>query len=628
MEKDETLNGTELKENQTNDFAAQESETILINNLNDSTTEIEEVENTASKESEDEIEKQYAHLSLQEIVETLEEIVKEKNITKIKLKVSILKAHFLEKLKVEKQAILDQFISEGGNKEDFVPEEHPLETRYRNAFVVYKENKQKLLEEYEEIKQKNLQLKQHILNELKELIETETNLKKLYDHFKELQDKWNEIGNVPQNEISNLWQIHHFYVEKFFDKVRINKELKDLDMKKNLEQKIELCEKAENLILETSINTSFKELQKLHELWHEIGPVPEEQKDEIWNRFKNATDQINQRRREFYDNLIIQQQTNYEAKIVLCDKMEHLYQQEFNSLKELHELTKKVEEILNTWKTIGPASQKVNDEIWNRFKEYLNVFYTRKKEYLSKIKEQQTENYNAKINLCIQAEAIAKRQDWKKATEALLNLQSEWKKTGSAPRKFSDAVWNRFRTACDTFFDAKKDFFEHINEHETENLTKKETLIEKVKNFQLVEDKKENMDMIKMFQREWSEIGHVPVKDKNRLYDEFITAINALFETLKISSAEIKRANYNNHLDEIMSNSDNQKIIEIERRNITTKIQTLKDDVNLWENNLGFFAQSKNADLLKKDFLKKIDKTKEEIKDLEEKLKILMQRKG
>ena len=653
MTTDEILTPADAAENQINEPSVENNEIVSVleneNPVDEPSTEnsdsilaLESYESEASSdefethethevhesESESELETKYSHLNLEQLVTELETLVKEEDITKIKLKVGILKVRFLDLLKIEQQATLDTFLANGGVKEDFVYEEHPLEERFKKVFATYKKNKLKLSEELEKVKQQNLEAKLKILEELKVLIDTEDNLKKLYDKFKELQDQWKEIGTVPQNEVSNLWQNHHFYVEKFFDKLRISKELKDLDLKKNLEQKIEICEKAESLILENSINHSFKELQKLHELWRETGPVAEDKKEEIWERFKNATDQINQRRKEFYDKLYADQQAHYEAKLVLCDKAEQLCKEEFASIKELNELSQQFDELIKVWKTIGPASQKLNDEIWTRFREALNTFYTRKKEYLSKIKEGHLENYNAKVNLCIQAEAIAQRTDWKKATEEILNLQKEWKAIGPTSKKVSDIVWKRFRAACDRYFEAKSHFFAHINEHEAENLAKKEALIEKVKTFQIGEDRNAALEAVKVFQREWSEIGHVALKEKDRLYNEFKNAVNKVFENLKISTSEIRRTQYNHRIEEIMSGSDAKNILDKERRNLTTKLQALKDDVNLWENNLGFFAKSKNADILKQDFLKKIDKAKAEIKDLEEKIKLLVQKKG
>ena len=452
----------------------------------------EEEETGKEPESMEEIEKEYAEFSPEKLVEILYEVVENEDINLIKQRVGVLKASILNHIKKLKKEASDKFIEEGGNKEEFVYVPTEWEVKFDAALKIYKDNKTRFLENLELEKQKNLEAKQQIIQGLKELVETESNLKTLNDKFKEFQEKWREIGPVPQNESSNLWQHYHFYVEKFFDILRINKELRSLDLRKNLELKVKLCEQAEELLLQDSIAKSFKTLQHLHEEWREIGPVPEDKKEEIWERFRNATNQLNQRRRAHYDSLLEEQQNNYNAKVVICEQAEELVASAPSTLKESNSVSDKLTELLKVWKTLGSAPGKLNEEIWQRFKSSLDKFFVSKKEYLQQLKGEQLQNYNQKLTLAIQAEAMAERTDWKKATEEIVALQNEWKQIGPTARKNSEAVWKRFRTACDKFFANKSHYFANAQTFEAENLQKKEELIQKIEEHVFTDNKNEN----------------------------------------------------------------------------------------------------------------------------------------
>jgi hypothetical protein len=587
----------------------------------------EEVQNDIEQEEIEETEENYIQYSREELVEILETAVQEEDISSIKTKVALIKVRFLQLTKDHKQELYNKFLDDGGNKEDYKADEDKLELRFNEAFEIYKKNKAAFVEKQEEIKQENLKLKNDILEELKELIASEETLKKTYDDFKELQERWKNTGMVPKNEINTLWQNYHFLVEKFFDKVKINKELKDLDLKKNLEQKVKLCEQAEELLLETSILKSFKELQKLHDNWKEIGPVMEDKKDEIWERFKRATDKINEGRREFYNKIQDDQNNNYLAKVALCEKAETILSNEADSIKKWQENTNEINELFRIWRTIGPAPKKDNDEIWTRFKTLLDTFYSNKKDYFGKIKEQQLNNYNLKFDLCVQAEAMKHSTDWKKTTRDLIRLQQDWKNIGPVPRKNSDKIWKRFRAACDEFFNAKSEYFSNIKENEGKNLELKNDLIEKIKKHEFGEDKNENLDVLKGFQREWMEIGHVPIKDKDSIQKEFRSVIDELLNKLKISNVEISAVNYKTRLESMINSPGSDRILSKERSFIQSKISKLREDITLWENNMGFFANTKKANLLKEEFDKKVQKSKQEIALLEAKLKYLREAK-
>jgi len=593
--------------------------------------EVDEIEEVHEEETHSSLE----GLNREQLVEKLEELVQDPNVNAIKGAVSNVKVAFLKLNKEfkheEYQKLVEQNVEAEGETPAEAPvvQDDPLEERFKAAFNIYKHNKGKYNEEQEKIKIQNLEAKNQILEELKTLINSEETLKKTYDEFKTLQERWKTIGMVPKNDINTLWQNYHFLVEKFFDKVKINKELKDLDLKKNLEAKIQLCEKAEELLLETSIIKSFKQLQQYHEEWKEIGPVPQDKKDELWERFKSATEKINERRREYYTEVQDGQEQNLAAKQILCEKAEQVLSQEIDSIKAWQDASNQITELLKIWKTIGPAPKKQNNEIWARFKSSLDNFFNAKKDFFNKLKEQQMHNYNLKLDLCLQAESLRNSNDWKNTTRELINLQNEWKKIGPVPRKQSDRIWKRFRAACDEFFTSKTEYFKNIQSHEDENLRLKQELIEKVKAFEIGDDRNQAVEALKDFQRQWMEIGFIPIKEKERLQNEFRGVINKHFEKLKIESFSAGTQNYRSKIERMSKDTPEAgRVISKERNFLLGKIQGLQEDIKLWENNIGFFAASKTANLLKVEFEKKIAKAKEELAMYEAKLKMLKEANG
>lgn len=597
---------------------------VIIDSAEDE--EIDDTDEIVDDESNEGLE----DLTREQLVEKLEDLVKDSNVNDIKSSVSAIKVAFL---KLNKEFKHEEYQKLAQQNDDAEPEsaqepvilqDDAVEERFKAAFNIYKQNKAKYNEEQEKIKIQNLEAKNLILEELKVLINSEETLKKTYDEFKALQERWKTIGMVPKSEINTLWQNYHFLVEKFFDKVKINKELKDLDLKKNLEAKIQLCERAEELLLETSIIKSFKQLQQYHEEWKEIGPVPQDKKDELWDRFKSATEKINERRREYYTEIQDGQEQNLAAKQILCEKAEQVLAQEVDSIKGWQDASNQITELLKIWKTIGPAPKKQNNEIWSRFKGSLDSFFNAKKDFFNKLKEQQIHNYNLKLDLCLQAESLRTSTDWKNTTRDLINLQAEWKKIGPVPRKQSDKIWKRFRAACDEFFASKAEYFKNIQSHEDDNLKLKLELIEKVKTFEIGDDRNKAIDSLKEFQRQWMDIGFIPIKEKEKLQNEFRSAINKHFEKLKVDSFTAGAQNYRSKIDKMTKDAPEAgRIINKEKNFLMGKIQQLQDDIKLWENNIGFFANSKTANLLKTEFEKKINKAKEEVAMYEAKLKML-----
>ncbi len=566
----------------------------------------------------------FDQMNKQELVELLEEVVREKDITVIKGRVAKIKGAFYhlnrEEINHQKQA----FLAGGGKEEDFAHVTGPLEKRFDDAFSIYRHNRAKYSEELEKEKQLNLKKKFEILEELKQLIASEETLKRTYDEFKRLQQDWKEAGVVPVGELNNLWQNYHFLVEKFFDKVRINKELRDLDLKKNLELKLELCKKAEGLLEEKSALNSFKKLQQYHDDWREIGPVPREQKDEVWERFKAATDKINQLRREHYKDIHEEQEKNFEAKELLCAEAEKLISEEHPaSVKEWQKATDKFNDLLNRWKSVGRAPRVKNDLIWKRFKTSLDSFYSDKRSFFSSLKESQMENYSKKLALCEQAEAIKESTDWKKVTNDLIGFQKEWKEIGPVPRKYSDKIWKRFRAACDEFFNRKSAFYKNNHKEEEENLKKKEELVASMLDFGVKDDKEENLTALKEFQQDWLAIGHVPFHVKDKVYKSYHEAYEKLLEKMHLSQTELSSRGFKNKLEVFKKSPEGEYRLLHERSVLSAKLKKLKEDISLWENNIGFFSSSKQASTLVSDFEKKIELAKKDFNLLKEKIKLI-----
>lgn len=585
--------------------------------------DLEEDHSEEIQEEEEEV--NYDQLTRIEMVELLEDLVHTGDLDLIKKKIALIKVAFLKQSKAEQEKLLEEYLKDKVEEDstETPRQKDEIDERFNAAFEIYREKRQAFNEQQELLKQDNLERKKLILEEIKALIESEESLKKTYDEFRLLQDKWREIGLIPKAELNNLWQSYHFLVEKFFDKVKINKELRDLDLKKNLETKIDLCEKAEELLLESSVHKAFKKLQNYHQQWKESGPVPQDKKDEIWDRFKNTSDKINQRRREHYDSLKDEQNSNFLAKSALCEKAEELLKRENNSVKEWQESTNQISEVLKVWKTIGPAPRAQNDEIWERFKSYLDAFFSAQKEHFQAIKDEQMNNYNLKLDLCAQAEAIKDSTEWRQTSQELINLQKEWKQIGPVPKRQSDKIWKRFRAACDHFFKSKSEYFSNIKQHESENLKLREELISKIESYEFEKDKNKNLEILKDFQREWTEIGHVPFKEKDRLQTEFRNAINKQQDKLKINKAEMQAINYKQRIEEIKDRPNAGRIISNEITFLQTRRKKMEDEVKLWENNIGFLANSKKADLLKEEFEKKIGTMKSEIDVLTEKIRLL-----
>ena len=575
----------------------------------------------AEPKAEQEPEVDYSAMSREELVDALSQLMNDE-VQKIRNRAASIRNRFNELNREVQKAAFETFLADGGNKEEYQEKDDSVAEAFHRLYEQYRTRRQQYIDAIEAQKKKNFEAKQALIEELRTLIDSEDEqVRAALDKFNAIQDRWKTIGDVPRDKMNDLWQNYHFQIEQFFNKLKINRELRTLDQKRNLEQKILLCEQAEELIMETSIQKAFKGLQDLRARWKEIGPVPAEQNEEIWQRFVAAATQIDERRKEYYEQRKEELDNNLLAKQALVDKAAELTSHEPQNTKEWNDLTAALDELLKVWKTIGPVPREVNEDIWSKFKGMIDKHYEDKKEYFGAIRDEQNQNYQKKVDLCLKAEAIAKREDWKKATEELLQLQQEWKTIGATSRKVSEKVWQRFRGACDEFFAKKGEFFKERRTSESENLAAKEAILKELKEHQFGEDREENLNAIKEFQRRWAEVGFVPMSEKERLQKEFRGEIDHIFEQLKISAREAEETAYRERLRNI--GGDAKRFVNSEKQELQEKIEKLRSDLNLWENNLGFLASSKQADLLKQEFEKKMQGARQQIALLQAKLRIL-----
>jgi putative ubiquitin-RnfH superfamily antitoxin RatB of RatAB toxin-antitoxin module len=499
----------------------------------------------------------------------------------------------------------------------------PLELRMKELYQEFKNKKYIHNQQLEKEKESNLEQKLAVIEAIKELVNRQESLHNTFNEFRELQARWSSIGHVPQDKMHDLYESYNLSVENFYAYIKINKELRDLDFKKNLEAKTELCEKAEKLVLEPSVVKAFQTLQKFHEQWREIGPVPNEKKEEIWERFKEATSLINKKHQEHFEGMKEQLQKNLEAKTELCEKAEALLASELSSPKEWEEKSNELIELQNIWKTIGFAPKKENTLIYERFRQACDKFFDAKRDFFKTYKSDQMTNLQLKTELCIEAENLKDSTDWKKTTDSFIKIQKKWKEIGAVPRKHSDTIWKRFRSACDYFFEQKNKFFSKIDQSQEENLNLKRAIIEEVKQFENSDDTDANFKKLQDFQHRWSEIGHVPIAEKENINQEFRSLINKHFDSLNLDEFNKNIQKFKNKLENYKTESGAKDKINVERNKIIAKIKQLENDITLWENNIGFFAKSKKSDALIRDFNHKIETNKKNIELLNKKLDMI-----
>lgn len=584
--------------------------------------ETEEEDEHEAEELQDET--HYEGMDMDTLVQHFMEAVKSDNLQTVKNKVFTLKNLIETHFDQDRRIKLAAFLEEGNEADDFAPVPNPLHLLYLEHLSRYSERRHKEKENREQQLQLNFTKREELLEKLRVLVESEE--QHSHDTLKEIQAQWKDVGTVAINQRREQWQRYHFLIDKFYDNLRINRELKELDLHKNLEAKTELCEKAEELLLENSLKKAIDTLNQLHEHWKQLGPVPREQKETIWERFKAASDKIYDKRKAYFHVLDGEREQNLVKKEALCEKVEALLTEMPKEHNGWQRISEAVDAIQAEWKTIGFAPKAQNTTIWKRFKDACDQVYQAKNQFYKDVRQDQLDNLNKKTALCEQAEALEASEDWKSSTDALIRLQKEWKKVGPVPKKYSDKIWKRFRTACDNFFNRKNEHFSSQDKGQEENLAKKLALIDKIEKFVGTGNSNADLDQLKAFQREWLEIGFIPLKDKKEVQEKYRTALNAHFDTLKVSHAEKSKMNFQNKVEAIKNDKDGDKLMRKEHFQIQNRINGLTSDITLWENNMEFFTaskNSKNADLLKQEIEQKIVKAKAEIAELKQKLAIL-----
>lgn len=560
-------------------------------------------------------------LTKEEILAKLKEVVADvENVAKPEI--DGLKQSFYKLHNAEQDAARKLFIENGGAAENFVPQTDCVEEEFKNIMSVIKEKRSALTAELEKQKEMNLQVKLSIIEELKELVESPDDANKSYTEFKKLQQQWNEVKLVPQAKVNELWKNYQLYVEKFYDLLKLNNEFREYDFKKNLEIKTHLCEAAEKLADEADVVSAFHQLQKLHQEFRDTGPVAKELRDEIWARFKAASTTVNRRHQQHFEALKEVEQHNLDQKTVICEIIEAIDYKELTNFASWESKTQEVIALQNKWKTIGFAPQKMNVKIFERFRKACDEFFRKKGEFFKSLKEGMNENLEKKRALCEKAEALKDSTDWKATADELTKLQKEWKTIGPVAKKYSDAVWKRFISACDYFFEQKNKATSSQRSVEQENLEKKKAIIEKLNAINDQMDTEEATQLVRDLMKEWNGIGHVPFKEKDRIYKQYHSQVDKLFEHFNISVSNKKLSNFKSTISSIQEGSP--QALYREREKLVRAFDNMKNELQTYENNLDFLTtSSKKGNSLLTEINRKVEKLKADIELVKEKIKVV-----
>ena len=541
----------------------------------------------------------YSEMNLAELIKQLEDVVSSEDKLKRGKEVEAIKSAFYKRLLKEKA---DNPVEDGN--------EHPLnpvESSFKAVYDQYKKERSAYSAQLEAEREENLRLKEQVILEIKALMENQEDVSSHFADFRKLQEKWRSIGPVPVKNYEDINRTYQHNVELFYDMVGVNRELRDLDFQKNLEAKQQFCELAEKLAENENVIDAFKELQKLHEQWKELGPVAKQYRDEIWDRFKAATAVINKKYQSYFEGLKEQHAENLVKKTALCEKVEAIAdKEEIESSNEWNALSKEIEDIQKEWKTIGFASKKDNQKIYDRFRAACDKFYERKRVFYTDYKGSMNANLEKKIQLCELAEQLKSSTEWKKATDQFINLQKQWKEIGAVPRKKSEQLWKRFRAAADEFF-AERDKNAKPENDFYGNLKAKQRLIEEIKAYSLTGDEDADLAAMNEFMQKWQGIGFVPFKEKEKVQQAYKDALSATFPGMSSRSRR----------------SRNARQPKSEREILVQKYNKLEQDIVTYENNIGFFAMSKNSEPLIKQMEERIAQAKEELKALENQIRSL-----
>lgn len=534
--------------------------------------------------------------------------------------VSRLKQRYYALRKVTDEEARRQFVANGNDPEAFIPEEDPADEVLRQLLNSIKEKKAARAAEVEAELQRNYEQKDRLIAEIADMSNDTDNVNRHFTRFREIQQEFKNVGDVAPQQMSDQWKRYQEAVELFYDQLKVNKDLRDYDFKKNLEAKLQLCAEAEQLDAEADVIAAFKRLQDLHVTWRETGPVAKEQREEIWSRFKEASAVVNKKYQAFFEERKAREQENEAAKTAICERLEAL---DFDSLKSFNawnDMTKTILQAQEDWRKLGFASKKANNLLFTRFRAICDKFFAQKAEYYKSVKEDMSANLEKKIALCEQAEALKDSTDWKATAEKLTELQRRWKTIGAVPKKRSDEVWKRFQEACDFFFEQKKRDLSQSRKSEQENLRAKRALTASLKEIAADAPRQEVVAAIKDAQARWSEIGHVPFREKDKIYEEFRAVINELYKVHDLKDTRANFARFENSINEM---SDSGKLAR-ERERLARVLETKRSELTTYQNNLGFFNfKSTSGSSMLRDIERKTQRIRDDIADLEKKIALI-----
>ncbi len=562
-----------------------------------------------------------AKLSREEIIEALRKLV-EGPVGEVKEEVDELKQAYYKQKKIEIEEARNAFVAAGNPEADFVPAPDEQEETLKSLLAVFREKKAEYTASLEKQREENLARKQQILEEMKSITADSDNINKQYTRFQELQQAFKEPCELPSTAVSGLWKSFQACVENFYDLLKINKELRDYDFKKNLEQKTALCEAAEALLTNDDVVAAFKQLQLLHDEWRGIGPVAKELREELWNRFKDASTEVNKRYQSFFEARKEVERKNEKAKTALCEEIEAIDMNQLTSFAQWDEATKHILDLQSRWKTLGFASRKMNNLLFERFRKTCDEFFARKAEYFKSVKEKMAANLEKKKALCEKAEALKDSTDWKATTDILVALQKEWKTIGPVAKKHSDAVWKRFVTACDYFFAQKNSQLASTRQAEQENLEKKRDIIARLKAIDESVESAEAEKTVRELMAEWNTVGHVPFREKDKIYKEYQAQLDILFARLNMTETRNRLSNFSASIQQ-MADGNHDRLYR-EREKLLRMYEQKKAELQTYENNIGFLnISSKKSSGLLKEMERKMQKIREEMQLIEQKVQLI-----
>lgn len=558
----------------------------------------------------------------EEIIKSLQELSAKAEVP-TRAEVDSLKQSFYKLKSTENEILKEQFVADGGDANSFVIPTDPIEEEFKTLLNIIKEKRAKALADEEKVKEDNLVKKEKIIEAIKNLTESTDDFNKLYKEFKDLQQQWNEIKLIPAAKVNEIWKAYQLHSEKFYDLIKINNEFRDYDFKKNLEIKTSICEVVEKLQEEPDVVSAFHQLQNFHQQWREIGPVAKEFRDEIWERFKAASTEINKKHQSHFENLKGQEENNLIEKTAICDTLKAIDYSQLKNFKDWDEKSHEIIALQAKWKTIGFVPKKVNSQIFEQYRALCDTFFEKKAEFFKHQKDDMEENLNKKKALCEKAEALKDSTDWRKTTDELIAIQKEWKTIGAVPRKYSDAIWKQFVTACDYFFEQKNSNTSSQKEEEVANLAKKKEIIEKVNALSEQTDLADPMATLRELMDEWHQVGFVPFKEKDKIYKEYQAALDAQFDRLKMDKSERRLQSFKSNVDDIAKSERPKGRLFRERDKLMHQFNKVKSDLQTYENNMGFLSISKGASGLLKDMEHKIQDLKNELELIAQKIETI-----